>query len=76
MAKTDPSSVALNPAWRNSLVHALAGVGWSDGASAAEIEQQRETLKGYISALHKLAPTSGAYLNEVSLHQRTSVVEV
>ena len=57
--------MGLNPAWRKALLHAVVGVGWPEGVSSTVIEQFRDTLKGYASTLHDLAPDSGAYLNEV-----------
>ena len=65
VSKTDPSSTGLNPAWRTALLHAVAGVGWPEGASSTVIKQLRGVLKGYAATLHDLAPDSGAYLNEV-----------
>ena len=44
----------------------MVGVGWDEGASAATIAKAREELKDYTGVYEQLAPSSGAYLNEVS----------
>ena len=67
VAKSDPESTGLNPAWRKALIHIAAGAGWADGAPLEEIEAAKERVKDYTRALEKLAPNSGAYFNEVSL---------
>ena len=65
VAKADPNSTGLNPAWRKALIHTILGTAWDEGASSSVIEQQRDTLKRYTSVLNDLVPHAGAYLNEV-----------
>ena len=67
VAKSDPESTGLNPAWRKALIHTVAGAGWADDAPLVEIDAAKERVKEYTRALEKLAPNSGAYFNEVSV---------
>lgn len=57
---------ALNPAWRDAVVHLIAKESWSDGISTEEKQTAVDDMtyeKGY--ALRQLAPHSGAYFNDV-----------
>ncbi|KAL0579412.1 hypothetical protein V5O48_002583 [Marasmius crinis-equi] len=69
VSEIDPDSVGLNPAWRDTLGLVYTSVGWPDGASAAEIQAQREILKGHISILEGLEPGTGSYVNEGSMYE-------
>ena len=58
---------ALNPAWRDAVVHVAISGGWEEGASAEEIQAVRDDVTyRQVAALKSLAPESGAYFNEVS----------
>ncbi|KAF7791875.1 hypothetical protein EIP86_002899 [Pleurotus ostreatoroseus] len=72
VAKPDPNSTGLNPAWRKALVLYILWTAWDEGASSSVIEQQRDTLKRYTSVLNDLVPHAGTYLNEASLHELDS----
>ena len=43
VAKSDPESTGLNPAWRKALIHTVAGAGWADDAPLEEIEAAKES---------------------------------
>ncbi|KAK1222575.1 hypothetical protein PQX77_014567 [Marasmius sp. AFHP31] len=58
---------------RNSvggLVYATAG--WGNGASAAEIQAQKDLLKQCIDILEGLEPGTASYINERSLYEPNS----
>lgn len=58
---------ALNPAWRDAVIHLAVGGEWADGASDEEIQAVRDDVTyRQVAALKSLAPESGAYFNEVS----------
>ena len=76
VAKADPSSVGVNPAWRKALLHVIYGVFWPEGASSSSIAQGRAQLKNYTEVLNQLAPSSGAYFNEVTIYPRQSRSEI
>jgi hypothetical protein len=65
VARVDPESTGLNPAWRSSLVYTTLGTGWKDGVTITEIDAARQVLIQDMKILEGLAPDSGAYLNEV-----------
>ena len=57
---------ALNPAWREAVVHVITGQSWDDTLSddlAAKAVHDMTYKRGY--ALRQLAPDTGAYVNEV-----------
>jgi len=62
-----PVDNALNPAWRDSVVHIITTQSWDDTLPQDIAHRTIEEMtydKGY--ALRQLAPDSGAYYNEVS----------
>ncbi|KAJ7601175.1 hypothetical protein C8J56DRAFT_27936 [Mycena floridula] len=69
VSEINPDSAGLNPAWRNAAAHLVAGAGWVDGASAAEISAIEAGLKTALSQLEALDPGAGAYFNEASLYE-------
>ncbi|KAH7930955.1 FAD-binding domain-containing protein [Leucogyrophana mollusca] len=69
MAKINPDSVGVNPAWRRTLVHITFGTGWQDGSTVEEIQQNIGALKAKIKRIRDLTPFSGAYFNEASLYE-------
>jgi hypothetical protein len=55
----------LNPAWRTSYIHNVAGRGWAPGSSKEVIEAvHMDITVNKTGALRKLAPNTGAYMNE------------
>ncbi|KAK1218735.1 hypothetical protein PQX77_018560 [Marasmius sp. AFHP31] len=69
VSQIDPDSTGLNPAWRGTLGPVIASVQWEEGASATEIQAQRDALKQAIDMLEGLEPGTGSYVNEGSLYE-------
>ncbi|KAF9260677.1 FAD-binding domain-containing protein [Marasmius fiardii PR-910] len=69
VSQIDPDSVGLNPAWREAVFLAYISVSWNDGATAVEIQAQKDDLKRQIGILEDLEPGAGAYINEGSLYE-------
>lgn len=62
---------ALNPAWRDSIVHIITSQSWQDTLPKTVEEETIYNMtyqRGY--ALRQLAPDTGCYLNEVRLRLR------
>lgn len=56
---------AVNPAWRNAIAHTLMSTAW-EFDEPEKMKADRELMTNYlVPQLSKLAPESGAYLNEV-----------
>lgn len=67
-----PVDNALNPVWRETAVHLITKQQWDDTLPenvANETIHEMTYGKGY--ALRRLAPDSGAYINEVSFLSQT-----
>ena len=60
-------SAGVNPAWRDAVVLNYCGVTWEDGTPSSDVQGLISQLKGWIKALHDVAPNDGAYFNEVRL---------
>ncbi|KAL4935290.1 hypothetical protein BDV06DRAFT_234474 [Aspergillus oleicola] len=60
----NPSN-AVNPAWRNAVMHTLSSVNWSDNSTVEEIKTARDefTYK-HMQRWRDVSPGSGAYLGE------------
>lgn len=67
---TGPTANAVNPAWRNTLVHTLFYSPW-DWDSPLSVMQSREEYLTYKIApkLEALTPGSATYLNEANFDQ-------
>ena len=66
IGSTKPVDNALNPAWRDSIVHIITSQSWNDSLPEQTADETRREMthgKGY--ALRQLAPDTGAYYNEV-----------
>lgn len=64
-----PVDNALNPAWRDSIVHVITTQSWDDTLSddlTTKATHDMTYKRGY--ALRQLAPDTGAYFNEVRSH--------
>ncbi|KAL7919039.1 hypothetical protein ACQKWADRAFT_330092 [Trichoderma austrokoningii] len=63
-AKPRGGSDAVNPAWRKALVHAVTSQQWAplDEIERSAVEHDINNVQ--VEAFRKLAPDSGAYLNE------------
>lgn len=67
-----PVDNALNPAWRDAVVHLISEQEWNDTLPAAVAKETTDEMtygKGH--ALRQLAPNTGAYINEVCLFHFT-----
>ncbi|PSN62271.1 FAD-binding domain-containing protein [Corynespora cassiicola Philippines] len=65
LAKGGNPDNAVNPAWRASVLHALAGHRWDIKASTAEIMSARSAFtNGTMQKWRDITPGSGAYVNE------------
>ncbi|KAF9891408.1 hypothetical protein FE257_004264 [Aspergillus nanangensis] len=60
---------AVLPAWRDTLIDTTLTTVWEWGKEEKMLEMQRKMTEEYIPALAKLAPDSGAYLNEGDFRQ-------
>lgn len=63
---TRPVDNALNPAWRDSVVHIITSQSWNDSMPKQTADETiREMTHGKGYALRQLALGTGAYYNEV-----------
>lgn len=61
---------AVNPAWRNTLFHAITGVGWAENATQAEIQAARSELTNvHMKKWRDVSPGAGAYLGESDINE-------
>lgn len=58
---------ALNPAWRDTIVHFLVQESWPDYTPSEIADNATAAMSNSAYDLRQLAPDSGAYINEVSL---------
>ena len=69
MAKVDPESTGLNPAWRKaiSMIYVGESIADEDGSlNFNVIQERRARLVEGTKLIDELSVDSGAYLNEVS----------
>jgi hypothetical protein len=57
-------TTAVNPTWRETVMHALELTGFAENATRAEIEATRELLTQRQTAWREVSPGAGAYLGE------------
>ena len=72
-----PVGNALNPAWRDSVVHIITSQSWDESLTPTVADQVVHNMtyqKGY--ALRQLAPDTGAYFNEVRLRDLLVLTQV
>ncbi|KAI5864003.1 FAD-binding domain-containing protein [Durotheca rogersii] len=60
---------AVNPAWRDTLLHALLGATWSQEATPQEIATANKNLVETMQPWREASPNSGAYLNEADINE-------
>lgn len=61
----DRPDTAILPAWRSTYVHDLVSRMWAPGTPSQEVEAiQKDVTYEKVGALKKLAPETGAYMNE------------
>lgn len=57
--------IAMNPGWRDAVMHMIVVEGWADGSPQAEIEAIYNNITNdKTRALERLSPELGAYFNE------------
>lgn len=56
---------AVLPAWRDAIFHVVLSTVWEFAKPEEMIKRQRQMTNDFVPRLQKLAPESGAYLNEV-----------
>lgn len=62
---------ALNPAWRDTVVHFIVIEGWIDGSPASTINKvYNDITYNKTAALRRLDPDSGAYFNECDVFEQ------
>lgn len=65
LARGGNADNAVNPAWRNAVLHAITSTRWDAKASAADIRAARNTFTNTtMKKWRDVTPGSGAYLNE------------
>lgn len=65
LARGGNADNAVNPAWRNSVLHAITSQRWDVKASVADIRAARTSLtNGTMKKWRDITPGSGSYLNE------------
>jgi hypothetical protein len=57
-------SNSVNPAWRNTVLHAIQSVSWAENATDSEIAGQRAILTEREAVWRNVSPGAGAYLGE------------
>lgn len=70
VAKADPESTGLNPAWRKTFGEVYVTVGWPAGSSSSVVNLAVESLKNNTEIIDRLSVDSASYLNEGSLHEK------
>ena len=62
---------AVGPAWRETLMHAMLGVTWTQEATAADIADANRRLVEWMQSWREAAsgPDAGAYLNEADINE-------
>jgi hypothetical protein len=65
VSRVHPDDAGLHPGWRSAVMEVVAGIDWSEGTSATQIESLRTYLKSQTDLLAQLS--SFTYFNEVSL---------
>lgn len=56
---------ALNPAWRNAVVHFLVQESWPADTPKSDAEEIMNAMGDVAFNLRQIAPDSGNYINEV-----------
>ncbi|KAK1450028.1 hypothetical protein CMEL01_07364 [Colletotrichum melonis] len=60
---------AVNPAFRETLMHAMLGTVWSQEATPAEIVAANKNLVEMLQPWREASPGAGAYLNEADINE-------
>ncbi|KAI2615846.1 FAD binding domain protein [Hypoxylon sp. NC1633] len=63
--KTGYPDNAVNPAWRNTVMHAIAASAWSDSGGTADIKAVSDKLTfDFMQRWRDVSPGAGAYMSE------------
>ena len=58
---------ALNPAWRDSVVHLISSQGWDDSTPQARVDELvKDMTNNKPNALRQLDPNSGCYYEVIN----------
>ncbi|KAK1638527.1 hypothetical protein BDP81DRAFT_393111 [Colletotrichum phormii] len=60
---------AVNPAFRETLMHAMLGAVWGQEATPEEIAAAKKNLVEMLQPWRKASPGAGAYLNEADINE-------
>ncbi|RYP48227.1 hypothetical protein DL768_005834 [Monosporascus sp. mg162] len=60
---------AVNPAWRETLSHAMLGATWGADATPQEIADANKRLVEWMQPWRDASPGAGAYLNEADINE-------
>ncbi|KAI2624613.1 FAD-binding domain-containing protein [Hypomontagnella submonticulosa] len=60
---------AVNPAWRETVLHALLGATWSQEATPQDIATANKNLVEMMQPWRDASPGAGAYLNEADINE-------
>lgn len=63
-AKPRGGGNSVNPAWRKAYIHSVIGARWNPFDAAEEEKQKALLTDVYVEGLRRMAPDSGAYVNE------------
>jgi len=64
-----PSTISLNPAWRNTLVHLIVVAGWPPNTLRTGIDAVYAEITAKTQKLRNLSPDTGAYFNEADANE-------
>jgi hypothetical protein len=65
-----PSTISMNPTWRDTLTHLIVVSSFPDGSPQSLIDAvYRDVTYNKTAALRKLSPDTGAYFNEADSYE-------
>jgi hypothetical protein len=65
-----PTTISMNPAWRDTLVHLIVVSSFSDSSPQSVVDAvYRDITYTKTAALRKLSPDTGAYFNEADSYE-------
>jgi len=68
--KSTNTANSVNPAWRQTVMHAITSASWDENATVTEIEAASSELTyGVMDQWRVLSPGSGAYLSEADISE-------
>ncbi|OKL55414.1 hypothetical protein UA08_09267 [Talaromyces atroroseus] len=60
---------AVNPAWRDTLMHGMLGAVWTQTATPEDIAAANQVLTERLQTWRDVSPGSGAYMNEADINE-------